>query len=152
MEQEASTFLVNERVELSSGIYGLRLSRFWSEKLKTDYGIDAVSFYRRILSQETMETEEFNESIGAIFYAMLNHGKKQYSLKEASDIIELAQKELSEQEVQKKIFGALAASFMTSEQYERYKEVIEILMDPENEEEAKKWIASNWTSPSPLST
>ncbi|WP_271002175.1 hypothetical protein [Listeria seeligeri] len=145
MEKKASDFLPSERLELSSGIYSLRLSRYWQEKLLKDENIDALSFYRKLMLGEEIEDQVFKNTIGSIFYGMINNAEKQYSIKEAEDIAELAIKEISIESLQTKIVCALNAAFMTQDQYEKFKELVDILKENNEEEAVKKLISSNKT-------
>ncbi|EDO1202089.1 hypothetical protein FQS15_06465 [Listeria innocua] len=138
MEKKASDFLPNERIELSSGIYTLRFSKYWQEKLLRDEHIDALSFYRKIMLGEEIEDQVFKNTIGSIFFGMINSGQKQYSIKEAEDIVELANKEIGAEMLQTKIVYALNAAFMTQEQYEKFKDLVEILKQSDDEETLKK--------------
>lgn len=145
MEKKASDFLPSERLELSAGIYTLRLSRYWQEKLLKDENIDALSFYRKLMLGEEIEDQVFKNTIGSIFYGMINNAEKQYSIKEAEDIAELAIKEISIESLQTKIVCALNAAFMTQDQYEKFKELVDILKENNEEEAVKKLISSNKT-------
>ncbi|EAG0857692.1 hypothetical protein ACUW29_000858 [Listeria monocytogenes] len=143
MEKRASDFLPSERLELSSGIYTLRLSKYWQEKLLKDENIDSLSFYRMIMLGEEIEGRTFKNTIGSIFYGMINNGQKQYSIKEAEDIIELAINEIGIETLQTKIVCALNSAFMTQEQYEKFKELVEILKENDDAEAIKKLTSSN---------
>ncbi|MBC1738674.1 hypothetical protein [Listeria seeligeri] len=145
MEKKASDFLPTERLELSAGVYTLRLSRYWQEKLLKDENIDALSFYRKLMLGEEIEDQVFKNTIGSIFYGMINNAEKQYSIKEAEDIAELAIKEISIESLQTKIVCALNAAFMTQDQYEKFKELEDILKENDEEEAVKKLISSNKT-------
>ncbi|MBC1734954.1 hypothetical protein HB992_09760 [Listeria seeligeri] len=145
MEKKASDFLPTERLELSAGVYTLRLSRYWQEKLLKDENIDALSFYRKLMLGEEIEDQVFKNTIGSIFYGMINNAEKQYSIKEAEDIAELAIKEISIESLQTKIVCALNAAFMTQDQYEKFKELVDILKENNEEEAVKKLISSNKT-------
>ncbi|EPM2572230.1 hypothetical protein ACVET5_001371 [Listeria monocytogenes] len=143
MEKRASDFLPSERLELSSGIYTLRLSKYWQEKLLKDENIDSLSFYRMIMLGEEIEDRVFKNTIGSIFYGMINNGQKQYSIKEAEDIVELAINEIGIETLQTKIVCALNSAFMTQEQYEKFKELVEILKENDDAEAIKKLTSSN---------
>ncbi|EAE9451238.1 hypothetical protein [Listeria monocytogenes] len=143
MEKRASDFLPSERLELSSGIYTLRLSKYWQEKLLKDENIDSLSFYRMIMLGEEIEGRVFKNTIGSIFYGMINNGQKQYSIKEAEDIVELAINEIGIETLQTKIVCALNSAFMTQEQYEKFKELVEILKENDDAEAIKKLTSSN---------
>lgn len=145
MEKKASDFLPTERLELSAGVYTLRLSRYWQEKLLKDENIDALSFYRKLMLGEEIEDQVFKNTIGSIFYGMINNAEKQYSIKEAEDIAELAIKEISIESLQTKIVCAFNAAFMTQDQYEKFKELVDILKENNEEEAVKKLISSNKT-------
>ncbi|WP_239255577.1 hypothetical protein [Listeria ilorinensis] len=143
---QAGSFLQCERLELSSGVYRLRLTKYWIRKLKNDYDIDALAFYRAALLGNQTDPEMFGNTIGGIFFAELNAFEDVFTEKQASDIAELAMQELGAEAFQTKIYNALSMAFMTKDQYDNYQQVLKILRDPDIEEEVKKLMISKSNS------
>ncbi|MBC2370148.1 hypothetical protein HBP99_16075 [Listeria booriae] len=145
----ASDFLPYKELKLSSGVYKLRLSRFRQEALERDFGINAKAFFRNAVSNGEIDETE----LGAVIWSMLNTNGQVISVEQAGDIMELATRELGQDEVQKIFLSALSAAFMTEEQHQQYEQLVNLVEKAaEEDDEVKKSLVSNEISEPQLLT
>ncbi|MBC1524442.1 hypothetical protein [Listeria booriae] len=136
----ASDFLPYKELKLSSGVYKLRLSRFRQEALERDFGINAKAFFRNAVSNGEIDETE----MGAVIWSMLNTNGQVISVEQTGDILDLAVRELGQDEVQKLFLSALSAAFMTEEQHQKYEELVNIIEKAAEEDgDVKKSLVSN---------